>query len=82
MEPSELAVVLEEGGTWSDGGVFFPEKDAPHLGDLETQADLSQDPEGPGGQEGEVAQSGEVVESGERRPRTPTTMRGTQTQMT
>ena len=64
MEPSELAVVLEEGGTWSDGGVFFPEKDAPHLGDLETQADLSQDPEGPGGQEGEVAQSGEVVESG------------------
>ena len=64
MEPSELAVVLEEGGTWSDGGVFFPEKDAPHLGDLETQADLSQDPEGSGGQQGELAVSGEVLELG------------------
>ena len=64
MEPSELSVVLEEGGTWSDGGVFFPEKDAPHLGDLETQADLSQDPEGSGGQQGELAVSGEVLELG------------------
>ena len=46
------------------GYFFFAEKDAPHVGSPETQADLSQDPEGPGGQEGEVAQSGEVVESG------------------
>ena len=46
------------------GCFFFAEKDAPHVGSPETQADLSQDPEGPGGQEGEVAQSGEVVESG------------------
>ena len=46
------------------GYFFFPEKDAPHLGDLETQADLSQDLEGSGGQEGELALSGEVVESG------------------
>ncbi|NP_001077257.1 proteoglycan 3-like isoform X1 [Bos taurus] len=42
----------------------YLEKDAPHLGDLETQADLSQDPEGSGGQEGELAVSGEVLESG------------------
>ena len=46
------------------GYFFFPEKDVPHLGDLETQADLSQDSEGSGGQEGELALSGEVVELG------------------
>ena len=46
------------------GYFFFAEKDAPHVGSPETQADLSQGAEGSGGQEGEVAQSGEVVESG------------------
>lgn len=46
----------EEGGTWSDGGLFlFAEKDASHMGSPQTQADLSQDPEGSGGQEGELA---------------------------
>ena len=65
MEPSELSVVLEEGGTWSDGGLFlFAEKDASHMGSPQTQADLSQDLEGSGGQEGELALSGEVLESG------------------
>ena len=44
------------------GYFFSPEKDAPHLGDPETQADLSQDLEGSGGQEGELALSGEVPE--------------------
>ncbi|XP_027418108.1 proteoglycan 3-like [Bos indicus x Bos taurus] len=43
---------------------LYLEKDVPHLGDLETQADLSQDSEGSGGQEGELALSGEVLESG------------------
>ncbi|XP_025121817.2 proteoglycan 3 [Bubalus bubalis] len=43
---------------------LYLEKDAPHLGDLETQADLSQDPEGSGGQQGELAVSGEVLELG------------------
>ena len=46
------------------GYFFFPERDAPHLGGLETQADLSQDLEGSGGQEGALALSGEVLESG------------------
>ena len=46
------------------GYFFFAEKDAPHLGGLETQADLSQDLEGSGGQEGALALSGEVLESG------------------
>ena len=65
MEPSELSVVLEEAGTWSDGGLFlFAEKDVPRLGDPQTQADLSRDPEGSGGQEGELALSGEVLDSG------------------
>ena len=65
MEPSELSVVLEEGGTWSDGGLFlFAEKDASHMGSPQTQADLSRDPEGSGGQEGELALSGEVLDSG------------------
>ncbi|KAM7236234.1 hypothetical protein CapIbe_013420 [Capra ibex] len=41
---------------------LYLEKDAPHLGDPETQADLSQDLEGSGGQEGELALSGEVPE--------------------
>ncbi|XP_010855913.1 PREDICTED: proteoglycan 3-like, partial [Bison bison bison] len=36
----------------------------PHVGSPETQADLSQDAEGSGGQEGELALSGEVLESG------------------
>ena len=63
MEPSELSVVLEEAGTWSDGGLFpFAEKDVPRLGDPQMQADLSRDPEGSGGQEGELALSGEVPE--------------------
>ncbi|XP_052509162.1 proteoglycan 3-like [Budorcas taxicolor] len=43
---------------------LYLEKDAPHLGDPETQADLSQDLEGSGGQEGELALSGEVLDSG------------------
>ena len=65
MEPSELSVVLEEAGTWSDGGLFlFAEKDVPRLGDPQTQADLSRDPEGSGGQEGELALSGAVLDSG------------------
>ena len=65
MESSELSVVLEEGGTWSDGGLFlFPEKDASHMGSPQTPADLSQDLEGSGGQEGELALSGEVLDSG------------------
>ena len=64
MEPSELSVVLEEGGTWSDGGLFlFAEKDASHMGSPQTQAELSRDPEGSGGQEGELALTGEVLES-------------------
>ena len=64
MEPSELSVVLEEGGTWSDGGLFlFAEKDASHMGSPQTQADLSRDPEGSGGQEGELALTDEVLES-------------------
>ena len=46
------------------GYFFFAEKDAPHVGSPETQADLSQDAEGSGGQEGELALSGEVLESG------------------
>ena len=46
------------------GYFFFAEKDAPHLGGPETQADLSQDLEGSGGQEGALALSGEVLESG------------------
>ena len=65
MEPSELSVVLEEAGTWSDGGLFlFAEKDVPRLGDPQMQADLSRDPEGSGGQEGELALSGAVLDSG------------------
>lgn len=44
-------------------GYFFSPEDALHLGDAETQADLSQDLEGSGGQEGELALSGEVLES-------------------
>ncbi|KAB0371238.1 hypothetical protein FD755_017647, partial [Muntiacus reevesi] len=36
----------------------------PHLGSRETQADLSQDLEGSGGQEGGMALNGEVLESG------------------
>ncbi|XP_010831925.1 PREDICTED: proteoglycan 3-like [Bison bison bison] len=51
-------------GRGPDGGTRAPEKDAPHVGSPETQADLSQDAEGSGGQEGELALSGEVVESG------------------
>ena len=46
------------------GYFFFAEKDAPHVGSPETQADLSQGAEGSGRQEGELALSGEVVESG------------------
>ena len=46
------------------GYFFFAVKDAPHVGSPETQADLSQDAEGSGGQEGELALSGEVVELG------------------
>ena len=45
-------------------GYFFSPEDALHLGDAETQADLSQDLEGSGGQEGELALSGEVLDSG------------------
>ncbi|KAB0346034.1 hypothetical protein FD755_024292 [Muntiacus reevesi] len=43
---------------------LYLEKDAPHLGGPETQADLSQDLECSGGQEGALALSGEVLESG------------------
>ncbi|ELR45498.1 hypothetical protein M91_19213 [Bos mutus] len=43
---------------------LYLEKDAPHVGSPETQADLSQDAEGSGGQEGDLALSGEVVELG------------------
>ncbi|KAB0338983.1 hypothetical protein FD754_024216 [Muntiacus muntjak] len=43
---------------------LYLEKDALHLGGLETKADLSQDLEGSGGQEGALALSGEVLESG------------------
>ncbi|KAF4009006.1 hypothetical protein G4228_000782 [Cervus hanglu yarkandensis] len=46
------------------GYLFFPEKDTTHLGSRETQADLSQDLEGSGGQEGGLALNGEVLESG------------------
>ena len=46
------------------GCFFFAENDAPHVGSPETQADLSQDAEGSGGQEGDLALSGEVVELG------------------
>ena len=46
------------------GYFFFAEKDAPHVGSPETQADLSQDAEGSGGQEGELALSGEVLDLG------------------
>ena len=46
------------------GCFLFAEKDAPHVGSPETQADLSQDAEGSGGQEGDLALSGEVVELG------------------
>ncbi|KAM7236235.1 hypothetical protein CapIbe_013421 [Capra ibex] len=42
---------------------LYLEKDVPRLGDPETQADLSRDPEGSGGQEGELALTGEVLES-------------------
>ncbi|XP_068845100.1 proteoglycan 3-like [Capricornis sumatraensis] len=44
--------------------LYLGEEGCPHLGDPETQADLSQDPEGSGGQEGELALSGEVLDSG------------------
>ncbi|KAM7236236.1 hypothetical protein CapIbe_013422 [Capra ibex] len=43
---------------------LYLEKDVPHLGDPQTQADLSRDPEGSGGQEGELALTGEVLDSG------------------
>lgn len=46
------------------GYFFFAENHVPHVGSPETQADLSQDAEGSGGQEGELALSGEVVELG------------------
>lgn len=46
------------------GCFFFAENHVPHVGSPETQADLSQDAEGSGGQEGELALSGEVLESG------------------
>ncbi|XP_052509173.1 proteoglycan 3-like [Budorcas taxicolor] len=43
---------------------LYLEKDASHMGSPQTQGDLSQDPEGSGGQEGELALSGEVLDSG------------------
>lgn len=68
-EPSELSVVLEEGGTWSDGGLFSPE-DALHLGDgVLTQADLELHPRPRVGRRA-GPWSGECWSRRERRPKT------------
>lgn len=64
MGLSELSVVLEGGRTRPDGRLpLFPENDALSLDSGETQADLSQDPEGSGEQEGELALTKEVIRS-------------------